>query len=498
MGRVAAAALLLWVQVFGLTPPRGQSPELSFETLPDALQLERLAGVWLGLADLNRDGLQDVLVGGTNHYSLNKEQLYVLLSNGDGSLTDATRKYLPRKARAATPLAVVADLNGDGAFDVALFDAGNQELGQHPDGGFFGEKPHLLLSRPGKQRLKYSKQLASAVLDAKRRDPNLDQFEKELGPELHLKAITAADIDGDGDVDMFGVAEGGYQNPPTHFYVNRGGGRFDVDFSRARFDRGSVFPFEDDWRNSTSLLADLDGDDRPDLIEGQQRKATAGRERQTSRIIFNDGSGGFPGPGASPESASEVLLPQVPMAGGFTAISDIAVGDIDGDGDPDLVLGHSRQGRPAGVFDVSRYIQVLVNLGGRRFRDDTNKRMGSQALQTKVEHPEQGENRNLVGRLELVDLDADGDLDLFMGGSASVDRYAPLIYQNDGRGRFEAIAPEAITEGRTSFAENAFPIDLDGDGVLDFIHADTLPGPDGDFGTADDRHQIISTMVTIR
>lgn len=64
---------------------------------------------------------------------------------------------------------------------------------------------------------------------------------------------------------------------------------------------------------------------------------------------------------------------------------------------------------------------------------------------------------------------------------------------NPSVGAFPSL--EDITDGRTYWGEYAFPIDLDGDGALDFVHSDLRPGPDGDYGTGDEVSELIPTFV---
>ncbi|MGD9675542.1 MAG: FG-GAP repeat domain-containing protein [Candidatus Bipolaricaulia bacterium] len=116
-----------------------------------------------------------------------------------------------------------------------------------------------------------------------------------------------------------------------------------------------------------------------------------------------------------------------------------ALGDLDGDGDLDLVIACASLGGPG------RPSRVYMNDGHGEF-EDTGQSLGDASL-----------SGNLV---ELVDIENDGDLDIFIvyltiPGRAFVSR----VFANDGLGTF-------------SLTEREFPFgtrfcDLDGDGDAD-------------------------------
>ena len=91
---------------------------------------------YLAKYDFNGDGLDDLLVGGENLQTLNKTKILLLINKGDGTFADSTSKYITGPVVANSPVSAVADFNNDGIMDVAIFDAGNGELGQD-----FMEKP---------------------------------------------------------------------------------------------------------------------------------------------------------------------------------------------------------------------------------------------------------------------------------------------------------------------------------------------------------------------
>jgi hypothetical protein len=124
-----------------------------------------------------------------------------------------------------------------------------------------------------------------------------------------------------------------------------------------------------------------------------------------------------------------------------------AFGDIDGDGDPDLVLC-------GGVLPS----KVLRN-DGTAFTDITT--------QAGIETPD------FDSCACLADYDVDGDLDLFLGvvhdgGFGVVGRPSSRLYRNDGTGAFEEVTTLATTQG-SGFSIFAQWADLDLDGLVDLL-----------------------------
>jgi len=123
--------------------------------------------------------------------------------------------------------------------------------------------------------------------------------------EFNATAAATADIDSDGDLDLYFA---NYQGA-SFIFLNDGRGRFTRD---ARF----ISPSHEGWATG-AVFADLDFDGDSDLV-------AAGYE-WAPRIWVNDGTGAF--------TLDQSLSAHV------STYSGGATGDIDGDGDIDVVLG---------------------------------------------------------------------------------------------------------------------------------------------------------------
>ncbi|MDO7873377.1 VCBS repeat-containing protein [Hymenobacter sp. ASUV-10] len=132
-----------------------------------------------------------------------------------------------------------------------------------------------------------------------------------------------------------------------------------------------------------------------------------------------------------------------PLAGGITGLNPV-VGDLDNDGDQDVVIGHSNRSQ----------VTVLRNDGTGTFVADPDLPLGSS-----YQH------------LALADVDQDGDLDLLTTGSGN----GVAVRVNNGTGTFTGSQLVTVGAGVTFVAVG----DVDGDGALDMVtaNANAFPAP---------------------
>jgi hypothetical protein len=125
--------------------------------------------------------------------------------------------------------------------------------------------------------------------------------------------------------------------------------------------------------------------------------------------------------------------------------ANVSAGDLDGDGDLDLVLA---KGRHTPLLD-----RVLLNEGKGGF---TASDLGPTADRTYT--------------AALADVDGDGDLDVLTSNDTPDKK---LVYLNDGKGRFAVAGTWGVGAWST---RNAAVADLNGDGRPDVVAANR-PGP---------------------
>ena len=208
--------------------------------------------------------------------------------------------------------------------------------------------------------------------------------------------VEIADLNSDGRPDLLFANGGDYSTPgrpePNQVYFNAGPG--------ARFTEMTepvLGPTPDLAR--VIKARDLNGDGHTDIVVGTTYQTQ-------SRLFLGSGKGRF-------AEVTQTHLPQMPLS-----VGDLEIGDVDADGDLDLVLADWGPGN--NMTNDGGVSRLWTNDGTGRFTDAAAERMP----QTKI---------RFSWDLELADVDNDGDLDLLVSckrcpGSA--------LFRNDGAGVF--------------------------------------------------------------
>jgi hypothetical protein len=223
-------------------------------------------------------------------------------------------------------------------------------------------------------------------------------------------AVALADLDTDGDLDI--VA--GNQRQQSTTYLNDSAGALPIEYA---IDTGTSAAL-------SVAVADLNSDGQLDLVTGDYGGANT--------IYLNDGSGTFADAGGACGTGSARCF-----GTGSDKTTSVAVGDIDGNGDLDLIVGND--GEPSAVY----------------FNDGT----GTFPISRTVELPSSTTRSVAVG-----DMNGDGMLDLVVGNYSQ----PSIVYLNDGTGHFPIRHPFTIGSEQTWSVALG---DLDTDGDLDLVAA---------------------------
>lgn len=247
---------------------------------------------------------------------------------------------------------------------------------------------------------------------------------------------TLADIDADGDFDLFGDSRSGM----TSFWRNNSAGQVFV-FTLEDVAFGGFLTAE----NNTGGFADLDSDHDLDFFFGNL-SGTLTRYR-------NDGDSTVPNFVFDTDFYDSLIaypggLAAASRGHGFSALQ---FADIDSDLDFDLFFGD--------IFNTSLYF--FTNLGTPSTSDL------SESTETYLPLPTLGFNHTA-----FADLDGDLDLDLLAGAANGQDLNNLVYWRNDGTPRSASFT--LITENYLSNLDEgsmSIPVaaDLDGDGDLDML-----------------------------
>jgi hypothetical protein len=259
---------------------------------------------------------------------------------------------------------------------------------------------------------------------------NLDSVSSRFPPTSPVQSVgynqpTLVDVDDDGDLDLFvAVLHSSVQTDNFWFYRNVGTpAQYDYSLATRNF-----LPTFDAGAQSAPALADIDGDGDLDACVGDLLGKVL--------LLRNTGSASQP----------EFTVAESEFVGRDNRFAYVPrFGDLDGDGDVDLVLGHF-----GGNADFFR------NTGTRFSPQFTYEPSFFDSL-----------NVGLYASPELFDIDSDGDLDLFVGSASGTVRF----YRNEGTASSSHFVLTTTSIGGTPVGPNAKPVivDIDDDGDGDLV-----------------------------
>jgi len=320
--------------------------------------------IMVDAADFDKDGDKDLLYTTNNSYLTFK-------NNGLGVMAEKQQLFGVYSSSVAA-----GDLNGDGYPDAVIGVWGNHQSRVYLNNG----------------------------------SGNLVAHQINLGGLDRINDSKLADLDGDGDLDIFFVGSG-YTNRNHLVYFNDGSGNFTQ----------SAQSFNNDAWGGKVALGDYDGNGTIDAF------VTADFPNNMTKLWLNNGSGNF-------TESSQV----------FPGGSGVRAGDIDGDGDLDISMAIN-SGNAVNVYK-NNGSGIFTLFGAGNFSAPSN--------------PESY-------AIDLGDLDLDGDLDMAVGYLSNTQN--PIVFENNGSGVFSKV-DEIVLEYEWSMRDIIL-VDMDNDGDLDFVDA---------------------------
>lgn len=316
----------------------------------------------LELADLNADGLADIVFAGAKGMESGTdaagqmvqrdwETAGVFINKGRGAFKIFTAKGYPKLpanaevepercspgiAKVNRGFSVSGDFNNDGKMDIIVF--GQANTGSKANAGI-----------PETQR----NGLPIAEVYLGKGNGKFTVPKKHGLPKLIDGAAVAADLNKDGKLDLVVMGSTGHPKDPaggrlTRVYLGQGNGSF-VEDSRQKYEK---IPNSADWivpmMSGDIGVGDLDGDGDPDLI-------MAGNSNDKSLYVYLNDKGIF----------KQTVLDKMKQGLGTNNLSgsgssdasnecDVHLGDLDGDGDLDIIVN----GR-GGAFQLLAFFNNL-------------------------------------------------------------------------------------------------------------------------------------------
>lgn len=311
------------------------------------------------IGDLDGDGVPDLAVGANydDDGGTNRGAVWILFLNADGTVREST-KISSTQGEFVGPLhddeefgravAPLGDLDGDGTIDLAV-GAPTDRTGGPKRGAVW-----ILFLRPD-GRVSRSLEIASGRGGFGGTLHDLDWFGFSLA--------NPGDLDGDGVTDLVvGAAlddDGGENSGAVWILYLRPDGRVKDQRKISRLAGGFTGELEspDLFGTSVTSLGDVNGDGVTDLAVGAVKDGDGGREKGAVYVLFLTPEGSV----ASHQKISD-------LEGGFPdhelnnldwfGSSLAPLGDFDGDGVPDLVIG-ARNDDDGGANRGALYLTLL-------------------------------------------------------------------------------------------------------------------------------------------
>ena len=206
-------------------------------------------------------------------------------------------------------------------------------------------------------------------------------------------------------------------------------------------------------------VGDVDGDGDLDLVTIQS--SPFGDVIAGGLLFLNDGEG-------APFDTAGEGMPIGTRADGTIRSNAIALGDMDGDGDLDVVMGNM-------FYEIDEeFRETLGGAGNRLYLNDGD----GEPFDTAGEGLPVGTDEALTGCIALGDIDGNGTLDVVAGDTIAVESGdVNKIYLNDGEGDpFDTVGAGTPIGSHAGSTRQIALGDINGDGALDIVVSEQRGG----------------------
>ena len=382
------------------------------------------------LLDLNNDGIEDAIIPMNKGYAsgIDTSTPFIALSSGDGTLSynEDINSIMPI-ATGARQSQKIKLANSDLTAIVTVAHDTDLETNRNDPDSIVPESELLIILPQGS-----SIQRSDII-------PALPDAQDDSPYDVDAHAMAVGDINGDGLDDIF-VGHGYDTNEGQQGYalIQKDDGSFLVDKNSFY---SKVINFKSGELLLDAALVDVNNDGYHDLIGGYGGNV--------SSPIFINSEGGF-------NENNFKTIPDSYYGAGNQMHMKTMPADFDKDGDIDLAILWTT----ANPVYAGNYIQINLNDGEGNYTDVTN------LIPENAFQDANGSKLGWVEPWQLIDMNDDNHMDIAgsrVGSGFTID---PIIYFNDGEGRFEIaqIGSEISGKGRPY----AFG-DFDGDKNIEYI-----------------------------